>query len=186
MGRGHAEQVPRRVDPPRNGPLCLAPPSDEALAVAAGTVPGVWPGAARVQSGARLECRPWLGVVSLPGGPRGRELDAPARLPLGGNSGSGGVSVPVDLGIADRHLDRGMPELADDRLGSRAALALPGGRSPGRLHRRGVFSPGLAALGLDRARVALSDPGEQVGGDDSKNAPSRLAGCLPPAPAFPW
>ena len=74
----------------------------------------------------------------------------------------------MDLGIADRHLDRGMPELAKDRLGSRATLALPGGRSAGRLHRRGVFSPGLAALGLDRARVALSDPGEQVGGATRK------------------
>ena len=70
-------------------------------------------------------------------------------------------------------------------LGSRAALALPGGCSAGRLHGRRVFSPGLAALGLDRAGVALSDPGPQVGGDDSKSAPSRLAGCLPAAPAFP-
>ena len=141
----------------------LAPPSDEALAVAAGPVPGVRPRAARVQSGPRLECRPWLGIVLVPGRPRGRELDASSRLPRGGHSGSGRLSVPVDLGIADRHLDQRMPELADDRLGSRAALALPGGRSAGHLHRRGVFSPGLAALGLDRARVALSDPGEQVG-----------------------
>ena len=89
VGRGHAQQVSRRVDPARNGPLCRAPPSDEALAVAAGPVSGVWPGAARVQSGTRLECRPRLGVVLVPGGPRGRELDAAARLPLGGDSGSG-------------------------------------------------------------------------------------------------
>ena len=69
-------------------------------------------GLLRVQSGARLECRPRLGVVPVPGRPRGRELDASARLSLGGDPGPGGISVPVDLGIADPHLDRGMSELA--------------------------------------------------------------------------
>ena len=130
MGRGHAEQVSRRVDPARNGPLCLAPPSDEALAVAAGTVPGVWPGAARVQSGPHLECRSWLGVVPVPGGPRGRELDAASRLPRWWQFWlRRRILFPWIWGSLDPHLDQRMPELADDRLGSRAALALPGGRS---------------------------------------------------------
>ena len=74
-------------------------------------------------------------------------------------------------------------QLAGDRLGSRAALALPGGCPAGGLHRRGLFSPGLAALGVDRARVALSDSGEQVGGATRKTPAVDSPRCLPRAPA---
>ena len=115
-----------------------------------------------VQPGPGLECRPRLGVVPVPGGTRGGRLDAPARLLCARHPGPGRLPVPVDLGTAGRHPGQGCRD-GGDHLGSGAALALPGGRSARFVHRGGVFSPGPAALGLDRAGVAVPDPGTQLG-----------------------
>ena len=159
-------------------------PDAGAWLVQAGPLLGAGDRAARVQSGHHLERQPWLGVVPLPGGPGGGELDAAAGLSAGGHAGPGGLPVPVDLDAAGRRPGTRLPRLAENRLGSRAALALPGGCPPGRLHRGGVFPPGLAALGPDRTGVAIPDPGAKLGGAARDSDPEQTRRLLAACAAF--
>ena len=90
----------------------------------------------------------------------------------------------MDLGIPDRHLDRGMLALAGSRLRSRTPVALPGGRPPGHLHRRRLFSPSAAALGLI-GLVSLFPILGSKWAQRLEKRPNSTRRCLPRRRLFP-
>ena len=149
---------------PMGAALPLArPPDAAAMVVPTGPLPGIGHRVGALQPGPDLECPAWMGLLLLPGGTCGRGLDAEAGLSGRRDPGTGGVSVPVDLGASGRAPGAGMAGMADDRPGFGTPLALPGCVPVGTVHGGGLLPAGLASLGPDRDGFVVSDPRSGLG-----------------------
>ena len=112
----------------------------------------------------RLERRPWVGLVRLPGGAGPGAAPVPARRPRDGPARAGGLSAsPGCGGRWWRSWSSACAGPSGAVAAGRSVPALPGGRAPGGLRGGGVHAPGPAALDARRLPLALPDAGPVVG-----------------------
>ena len=159
LGRCDAQQVPCDLPARRDASLSAPPPSQKTVLDGPGPVPGSWPGTCDLQPRDLLELQNgWVSFLFQGGRAVGGFLPRPDYLATALLAQAGyffpWIWVPLVVIFWSA-----CPELEPARDRTRAAGDLSGRRAPGCLHGRGLLPPGPAALGIDRARLAVSHAG---------------------------